>query len=204
MTTVTEISYDGKIAFLMRARNPFAHRLLGDADEQPTMLPIELCAHIFKLGRTVTCGSVLSLARSCPLPEAEEANWYDWQCDNWGTKWDVDDAVFVSPPVDAPEGSIQYTFLTAWSPPAPWLRKVALKYKALTFQLAFSECGMDFSGCERFKDGALVEQRAGNYGEWHGHISDDEYEESEHGHGEEVDEHTEELGGVDPGDLQLY
>ena len=59
---------------------------------------------------------------------------------------------------------------------------------------------MDFSGRERFKDGALVEQRAGNYGEWHGHISDyedeyeddyeDEYEESEDG--EEVDEHTEE------------
>lgn len=45
--------------------------------------------------------------------------WYDWRCNNWGTKWNAYDAVVE----DVWDGDncadIQIAFTTAWSPPFP-------------------------------------------------------------------------------------
>jgi len=42
-------------------------------------------------------------------------NWYEWQCDNWGTKWNAYEQSFE----DTGYGVLQVQFDTAWSPPYP-------------------------------------------------------------------------------------
>ena len=64
-------------------------------------------------------------------------NWYDWRCENYGTKWDADSDNY---------GDDYIHFETAWSPPLPWLQKVAKDYPELTFRLDYSEEGMQFGG----------------------------------------------------------
>jgi hypothetical protein len=64
-------------------------------------------------------------------------NWYDWRIENYGAKWDADSENY---------GDDYVHFETAWSPPLPWLQKVAKDYPELTFRLDYSEEGMQFGG----------------------------------------------------------
>ena len=50
-----------------------------------------------------------------PRPASEEENWYDWNCQNWGSKWDVTD-MFVDHEDDT---NLNLTFATAWNPIFP-------------------------------------------------------------------------------------
>ncbi len=68
-------------------------------------------------------------------------NWYDWNVNNWGTKWDVDATL-----QNETENTLEYTFDTAWSPPVDWLRKVAKQFPKLTFTMNYKEEGMGFEG----------------------------------------------------------
>lgn len=43
-------------------------------------------------------------------------NWYDWQVENWGTKWNAYDQ---NCNFDAKYGVLDIKFDTAWSPPVP-------------------------------------------------------------------------------------
>lgn len=56
------------------------------------------------------------------------SNWYDWACNNWGTKWDTNDAVRVET-----SESLQYVFDTPWGPPEPIARKLAEDWPMLHF-----------------------------------------------------------------------
>ena len=47
-------------------------------------------------------------------------NWYDWRCNNWGTKWEVNefygvDRQHLNDSLD--ESIISFGFSSAWSPP---------------------------------------------------------------------------------------
>ena len=55
------------------------------------------------------------------------ASWYDWNCNHWGTKWNVriDEVEFDR--VDA--NTLQVKFDTAWSPPVPIFEKLARDLK---------------------------------------------------------------------------
>lgn len=68
-------------------------------------------------------------------------NWYDWQVANWGTKWDICDAV-----VEAQDEGYAATlsFDTAWSPPIGAYEKLV----ALGFEVRahYYEPGMCFVG----------------------------------------------------------
>ena len=46
-----------------------------------------------------------------PLPEDQADNWYDWCVENWGTKWDIDQA-----DIERFENELTLYFETAWSP----------------------------------------------------------------------------------------
>lgn len=48
-----------------------------------------------------------------PRPASEEDNWYEWNCNNWGTKWDI--SVIDWDRYD--DETVWISFETAWAPP---------------------------------------------------------------------------------------
>ena len=48
---------------------------------------------------------------------SDEPNWYNWRCDNWGTKWDACVSYINHNDIDF----FSITFDTAWSPPIKWI-----------------------------------------------------------------------------------
>jgi len=72
---------------------------------------------------------------------------YHWELANWGCKWGACQAVIA----DEWETSLIYAFETAWSPPIPFLDKVAKQWVNLTFVLEYEEPGMGFKGLAKFQ-----------------------------------------------------
>ena len=109
--------------------------------------------------------SFLSFAKSVPKPESEE-DWYNWNCNNWGTKWEAIDVELncysdsiLSNDFTLPDNSTEiiYTFSTAWGPALNWLDTVAKKYPDLYLENEYSECGMDFYGKRCYANGEIVD-----------------------------------------------
>jgi hypothetical protein len=84
-------------------------------------------------------------------------NWYDWQVNNWGTKWDVEASLNYDD-----SDMLEYSFLSAWSPPIGFLERVSKLYPALSFRLKYEEGGMGFMGIAVAKEGQ-VEDKSVNY-----------------------------------------
>ena len=61
-------------------------------------------------------------------------NWYDWSCENWGTKWNSTDLVLEDN---------EMRFLTANGDPAPVILALSEKYPDLTFYME-SDCDYIF------------------------------------------------------------
>jgi hypothetical protein len=102
----------------------------------------ELCAH---LGQPYD--EVVALGRQ--LLENKRLygayDWYDWKCENWGTKWNV-----------AWEGNVVFErknltlaimhFQTAWSPPLAIIRELGRMFPSIEIRLEFWEPLMAFAG----------------------------------------------------------
>ena len=77
-------------------------------------------------------------------------NWYDWSCDNWGTKWNACNVSVEYNPEYGDE--VEYYFNTAWSPPEQIFIKLRDKFKLdkedseLFISWFYREDGMEFSG----------------------------------------------------------
>jgi hypothetical protein len=84
--------------------------------------------------------------------------WYDWCCENWGTKWEVsyNNITFVS--------DTHITFETAWAPPTKWLLTASKEFPRLIFELAYSEQGMAFAGVQTIQDGEILSEDEVNVG----------------------------------------
>lgn len=54
-----------------------------------------------------------------PRPVTEEENWYGWNIDNWGTKWDVTEVEW-----QRDENTFYLNFSTAWGPPISFYEKL--------------------------------------------------------------------------------
>ena len=128
----------------------------------------------------------LSFNKSVTRPKSEESNWYKWNCENWGTKWDACYVSFkkekkhsiqeirntllvmnrklennVEPVIPIIQNLFTYYeyiyFLeTAWGPPFKWLESISLKYKNIVFELEFSVEGFDNEGIMLFSNGELI------------------------------------------------
>ena len=102
----------------------------------------------------------LSFTKSVPRPENESS--FHWNINNWGTKWDTLDCNLIE--VDEIDDilnenhtKLTYNFDTAWSPPSKWLETIASIYKDITFELEFSEPGLNFYGKKKFENGELID-----------------------------------------------
>ena len=101
----------------------------------------------------------LSFNDFVPRPPEEEANWYDWNCEHWGCKWDL------HPPdtlITYDQTELTFVFRTAWSPPVAWVATVSGMFPSLRFSLEFDEAGMDFSGVRVFENEEVVESSDGH------------------------------------------
>ena len=81
-------------------------------------------------------------------------NWYDWNNNNWGTKWDVN-AEFT----EISDDEIEYSFDSAWAPPVPVIRALAARFPDLSITHTFIECGGGFCGRHCYEDGFLTDRR---------------------------------------------
>ncbi len=78
-------------------------------------------------------------------------NWYDWQINNWGTKWNASNVDIIM------DEKLYYNFDTAWSPPEPWFYKLVKKYPNIDMHLEYEEAGCDFAGYVSYSGGDLTE-----------------------------------------------
>ena len=76
-------------------------------------------------------------------------NWYDWNIENWGTKWGAYDGQIVA----EKKKLIACTFLTAWAPPEPIFEKL-------------EEMGFSVNGYW-YDDGEMKPHLIGEGGEWY-------------------------------------
>jgi hypothetical protein len=101
--------------------------------------------------RGIVGGKELALSLHALVPEPEwldDSAWYDWCCENWGTKWDLDEVDLYDQVT-----FLSYAFATAWSPPLPGLHQVARRFPRLLFVLRYVEPGIGFAGEGMFKGG---------------------------------------------------
>lgn len=84
--------------------------------------------------------------------ELKEDGWYEWNVENWGTKWNCDaqDWIKVENP-NGDEASVSFWFDSAWSPPVALYEHIESNTQ-LTVTASYLEEGMSFVG--EFKDGS--------------------------------------------------
>ena len=70
-------------------------------------------------------------------------NWYDWRCENWGTKWEVNEFYGVD---RLGETLITFAFSSAWSPPVGAYEKFLDKNQDCSLKAWYYEGGCDFMG----------------------------------------------------------
>jgi len=80
------------------------------------------------------------------------ADWYDFCCSKWGTKWNACD---VEMRLESPT-EVSMSFNTAWSPPIPVIEAIAQKYPFAEITLSFYEEGMGYAGEVCYRKGELV------------------------------------------------
>ena len=86
-------------------------------------------------------GKVLFTTHKFPKSGKTDDRWYDWQINNWGTKWEPAD---IS--VEQCDEELELTFNTAWSPPEDICRAIREKYPDISVSWFYDEPGMEVAG----------------------------------------------------------
>ena len=89
-----------------------------------------------------------------PQPQFEgDQDWYMWNVNNWGTKWDICDVYIDNA---AEPDSITFNFSTAWAPPVEAFTTWAFADGRVQFSLEYWEPGCGFVG-ETTYDGEYLD-----------------------------------------------
>jgi len=88
---------------------------------------------------------------------------YEWCIENWGTKWGIYDCSLTSEHEYKGEVTIEYAFQCAWSPCFPVILAMGDKFRDMTFEFRYFECGAGFNGLYIVKHGTLGSDRQGEY-----------------------------------------
>lgn len=101
--------------------------------------------------------SILSLNKLCPIPrnilkKGYNDAGYNWQVENWGTKWDLGEDIEFN----ESDRKLEYSFDTAWTPPMKAILAGSKKYPMLTFVLDYEEFSSCFGGGFECEAGKIV------------------------------------------------
>jgi len=104
-------------------------------------------------------------------PETFEP-WYLWRLLHWGCKWDIapEDLQLADPDPADDAGVLEYRFLSAWSPPEPWLIAASAQHPELAFSLWYMEQSNDFAGVLELRSGVTVSEAAGSPADLRGQL----------------------------------
>ena len=95
-----------------------------------------------------------SMEALVPCPNNE--NWYEWNINNWGTKWDFviskNDLIVIKEPNTT---KVLFNVDTAWSPPLAFWQKVSKLYPFIDIKVYYEEEGIGFIGMAKFKQGKM-------------------------------------------------
>jgi len=80
-------------------------------------------------------------------------DWYDWNIQNWGTKWNAVDRCIIS----QYDNEIALSYLTAWSPPIEFWEKLTELYPDIEVYMEFIDEGYCFVGDATIRDGVVIE-----------------------------------------------
>jgi len=92
-------------------------------------------------------GEKLKKQEESNLEKYNAKNWYDWNIDNWGSKWDAD---IMNGDFTFDIDCFESFFNTAWSPPIAFYNK--LVEEGYQVEATYNECGMDYIGWYRDGD----------------------------------------------------
>jgi hypothetical protein len=99
----------------------------------------------------------LDFNKIIPQPKFENENdWYNWNCKNWGTKWNIDEIDVITDNIEM--GFAKIIFWTAWSPPIPIIEELSNKYKGIEFKIKYCDPAMAMRGTYKaYKRGDKLE-----------------------------------------------
>ncbi len=80
--------------------------------------------------------------------------WYDWCCNNWGTKWDLG---YMK--MDVLPDEVLIFSQTAWSPPLIGITSISELYPLLHFTVEYAEPGCNFQGVAEIENGDCYDER---------------------------------------------
>lgn len=78
--------------------------------------------------------------------EQNRPNWYDWNEENWNTKWNAYDTDVIRN-----DDTIEFTFQTAWNIPVPIIEKILKLFKGYEIRY-LGVCEGGFFAVEIFQD----------------------------------------------------
>jgi hypothetical protein len=109
---------------------------------------------IAKIKEIISSNDPELLTWMVPQPNFEgDQDWYAWNVENWGTKWDITDIHIDD---DDQDDSIEFSFSTAWAPPITAFETWARGQEDVTFELKYFEGGIGFVGTTSY-DGEYLD-----------------------------------------------
>ena len=75
--------------------------------------------------------------------------WYDWNCNNWGTKWDTNAEL-----IEHADDHLQYCFDTAWAPPYEAMASLGKNFPTVHVELEWEE-EQGYGGTTTFSEGVI-------------------------------------------------
>jgi hypothetical protein len=106
-----------------------------------------------------------SFMKVIPRP-IEEEDWYTWNINNWGTKWDACDAYLIEN-----DNHLIYEFSTAWSPPEPIILALSKLFPTSLITHTYEE-EQGWGGMVIFKNGNVNVNKTWDIPESHKELVD--------------------------------
>jgi hypothetical protein len=109
----------------------------------------------------------ISFQSIIPRPAEKESDWYAWNIENWGTKWDACNDVQV----DHDGTIVSYSFDTAWAPPIPIVKALSERYPETTVELSYEE-EQGWGGEVAMRNGETLEETSWDIPQSHRDVTD--------------------------------